>query len=193
MADKKTKPEDEIIESEPSPVAVVSSIPLSVQIAPESLASLGAPPAGTAEPVTATSTAGNPLGTGTPVQMTVIAPSAPAPTVTKGEGTTLAPTTTEEQDVTTEGQRRINLIWETTQSRIALLVVVAGVAVNSAIVTAIIFFNREVSVNQLALISISLQFINLTVGIVIGFYFSRTNHAAKGGIGPKTEYPYTGR
>lgn len=125
--------------------------------------------------------------------MTVNAPAPPAPTVVKGEGHTLAPTTTEEQDVTTQGQRDINKIWELTQSYIALLVVVAGVLVNSVIITAIIFFNKETSVTQLALISISLQFINLTTGIVIGFYFSRTNHQAVGGVGPKTEFPYTGR
>jgi hypothetical protein len=112
----------------------------------------------------------------------------------KGEKSTLSPTTTEAQDDTAEGQRKINLLWENTQSRIALMVVVAGVTINATIILMIIFLNKEVSVTQLALISISLQFINLTVGIVIGFYFSRTNHAATGGTGPKpAEPPYTGR
>lgn len=131
---------------------------------------------------------------GTPVNVTVVAPAPLPPTVIKGEGITLSPKTTEEQDAVTESQRKINLIWENTQSYIAIMVVVAGVMVNSILVTAIIFFNKEASVTQLSLISISLQFINLTTGIVIGFYFSRTNHSAKGGIGPKEDqYPYTGR
>lgn len=132
--------------------------------------------------------------TGSPGTVTVTAPSPARPDVIKGEGATLAPTTTEQQDVTLEGQRRINLIWETTQSRIAIMVVVAGVLVNTLIIVFIIFLNKEVSVTQLALISISLQFLNLTVGIIIGFYFSRTNHSAQGGVGPRmSEAPYTGR
>lgn len=114
--------------------------------------------------------------------------------VTKGTGATLSPTTTEAQDAVSEGQRRINLIWENTQSRIALMVVTAGVLLNSIVVFLVVLFNREVSVTQLSLISICLQFINLTVGIVIGFYFSRVNHQAIGGVGPKPpEQPYTGR
>lgn len=116
------------------------------------------------------------------------------PDVVKGEGATLAPTTTEQQDEITAGQRAINRIWENTQSRIALMVVISGVLVNSIVILFIIFLDKEVSVTQLALISISLQFINLTTGIVIGFYFSRTNHSAQGGVGPKVaDAPYTGR
>lgn len=114
-------------------------------------------------------------------------------TVTKGEGTTLSPTTTEEGDRVTAGQRHINLIWENTQSRIALMVVAVGIAVNSLVVVFVVFFNKEVSVTQLALVTIPLQFINLTTGMVIGFYFSRTNHSAQGGIGPKPDGPYLGR
>lgn len=117
----------------------------------------------------------------------------------KEEGTISIPITTpvitesSHVDKVTEGQRKINLIWETTQARIALMVVAVGVIINSAVVVTIIFFNREVTVTQLSLISICLQFINLTVGIVIGFYFSRTNHVAIGGIGDKPEQPYIGR
>lgn len=129
----------------------------------------------------------------------------PPTPVKSADGTlSLPPTTTRQQDIisdeqadqhakTTEGQRNINLIWENTQSRIALLVVIVGVLLNSAVVVLVVFFNREVTVTQLALISICLQFINLTVGIVIGFYFSRTNHQAVGGIGTKPESPYVGR
>lgn len=200
MADKDAKPFDSAqgkpadkpaLAPEPLAVDVISSIPLSVQIAPESLASLGAPPAGTADPVTAV--AGSPLGTGTPVNMTVMAPSPPPVTVTKGEGTTLSPTTTEQEDLVAERQQDVNILWETTQSRIALVVVFAGVLVNAVIIVMIVFLNREVTVTQLSLISICLQFINLTAGIIIGFYFSRTNHQARGGVGSKPVEDYQGR
>jgi len=105
----------------------------------------------------------------------------------------LAPTTTAQEDMVTAGQRTINLIWENTQAKIALFTVMVGVLVNALVIILVIFFNREVSTTQLALISICLQFINLTVGIVIGFYFSRTNHAAIGGVGKKAQAEYEGR
>lgn len=119
---------------------------------------------------------------------------APRPDVLKEQGITLAPTTTEQQDITTAGQRAINKIWEYTQSAIALTVVISGVLINSIVILFVMFRNAEVSTSQLSLITISLQFINLTTGIIIGFYFSRTNHSAQGGVGPKVaDGPYTGR
>jgi hypothetical protein len=98
-----------------------------------------------------------------------------------------------EKEKTTAGQRRINLIWETTQAKIALFVVVVGVSVNALVIVLSILYIKNVSVNQLALVSICLQFINLTAGIVIGFYFSRTNHQAIGGEGEKPVQKYEGR
>jgi hypothetical protein len=103
------------------------------------------------------------------------------------------PDTTAQEDLTTAGQRAINLIWENTQARIALFVVAAGMLVNMAVVLILILLIRDVTVEQVALISLCLQFINLTCGIVIGFYFSRTNHAAIGGIGSKPTQKYEGR
>lgn len=107
----------------------------------------------------------------------------------------LPPTTTLAEDKTTEGQRTINLIWENTQSKIALFTVVVGILVNALVVLFLLAINREASINQLAIITICLQFINLTTGIVIGFYFSRTNHQAIGGTGIKAtdEQEYVGR
>lgn len=93
--------------------------------------------------------------------------------------------TTNQEDIAKAGQRTINLIWETTQSRIALLVVCIGLGVNGIGVMAVLVFDRDISANRLAVISVCLQFINLTAGIVIGFYFSRTNHTNVGGIGPR--------
>jgi len=132
-----------------------------------------------------------------PIEVVEVAPpamTAPSATVKKEEGLVLSPTTTEAQDKISEGQRRINEMWEKTQSYIALVVVIGGMFVNALLVTVVVFFNKEVSVTQLALITICLQFINLTAGIVIGFYFSRTNHEKTGGVGVKeSEGPYTGR
>jgi len=98
-----------------------------------------------------------------------------------------------QQDKTTEGQRTINLLWENTQSRIALFVVICGMVLNSVVVVLLILLIRDITVVQIALISLCLQFVNFTSGIVIGFYFSRTNHAAIGGIGSKPVQEYEGR
>lgn len=86
----------------------------------------------------------------------------------------LPATTTEEEDIVTAGQRRVNLVWEVTQSVIAITV-------------------------TMALIYVSIQKIDSDVlknafFLIIGFYFSRTNHAAIGGVGKKPpQQPYIGR
>jgi len=92
----------------------------------------------------------------------------------------LAPTTTAQQDITTAGQRRINLIWEYTQAAVAVMVVGANIIVwVSASLT-----GKEVKIPE-----------GLTnaMFLIVGFYFSRTNHAAIGGIGRKPEADYLGR
>lgn len=101
--------------------------------------------------------------------------------------------TATEHDRMTKGQQIVNLIWENTQARIAFFVIVCGMGVNAVVVIACIVLIKEITVIQLALISLCLQFINYTSGIVIGFYFSRTNHQAIGGIGRKPQQKYTGR
>lgn len=69
------------------------------------------------------------------------------------------------------GQRRINLIWEVTQAAIALTVV--GL-------TAIgMFIGRIVEGNA---VPFPPEWWTI-VGLVIGFYFSRTNHQKVGGVG----------
>ena len=86
----------------------------------------------------------------------------------------LPPNTTAEQDTITAGQRRINLIWEVTQSAIAVLIT------GAVIYASIQGVNSETITNAFFLI--------------IGFYYSRTNHAAIGGIGVKLpQQPYEGR
>lgn len=90
------------------------------------------------------------------------------------------PTTTLQEDITTAGQRRVNLIWEYTQAAIAIMIVLTCVSV--AAVLAI----REQG-EKFPVILSSL------VMLVIGFYFSRTNHAAIGGTGKKPSEEYKGR
>lgn len=65
----------------------------------------------------------------------------------------------------TAGQRRVNLIWESTQATIAL-----GVTGTTLYVTA-----NTVSETAFALLSNGFF-------LVIGFYFGRTNHQKTGGI-----------
>lgn len=85
----------------------------------------------------------------------------------------LSPTTTLQEDVTTAGQRRINLIWEITQSLIA--VAITGAVIYDAI--------NKISSNE----------VTYAFFLIIGFYYSRTNHAAIGGIGEKPSSVYQGR
>ena len=90
----------------------------------------------------------------------------------------LSPTTTAQQDLVTAGQRRINLIWEYTQAVIAISVV--AVSLIAGIIA--MLDNKEVS-----------AFLSFVCGNVVGFYFSRTNHAAIGGVGDKPSSEYKGR
>ncbi len=92
----------------------------------------------------------------------------------------LSPTTTAQQDLTTDGQRRINLIWERTQATVAILVVGANVTVW----VAASLLSKEIKVPE-----------GLTnaMFLIVGFYFSRTNHSAIGGIGPKPTQDFIGR
>lgn len=90
----------------------------------------------------------------------------------------IPPTTTHQEDLTTAGQRKINLIWEWTQAFIAMIVVIGYIIIASWCMIK----GKEIPSS-----------ISLLTGNVIGFYFSRTNHAAIGGIGIKPEGPYVGR
>lgn len=85
----------------------------------------------------------------------------------------LTPTTTHQQDLTTAGQRKVNLIWEFTQATIAV-----------AITIAIIYC---------AIKKIDSPEVRNAWFLIIGFYFSRTNHAQIGGIGEKPSQEYKGR
>ena len=85
----------------------------------------------------------------------------------------LPPKTTAQEDEVTAGQRRINLIWEVTQAVIAI------------IITGAIIYD--------AINKIQSQELTNAFFLIVGFYFSRTNHAAIGGIGAKPIQYYEGR
>lgn len=77
----------------------------------------------------------------------------------------LPPKTTGAEDDVAKGQRRVNILWELTQSLVALMITAA------VIYTAIKKIESEVLVNAFFLI--------------VSMYFVRTNHQLIGGVGPK--------
>lgn len=89
-------------------------------------------------------------------------------------------TTTYQQDLVSAGQRRINLIWEYTQSIISVVVVLSNMIV------AVWDGLHPLAPAYPTILSSSLF-------LIVGFYFSRTNHAAIGGVGQKPDFSYQGR
>lgn len=88
--------------------------------------------------------------------------------------------TTFQEDLTTAGQRQINLIWERTQAVIAIVVVMFTMLCG---VYAMIYNQSQIP-----------TIMSVAFGTVVGFYFSRTNHSSIGGVGRKAEREaYTGR
>jgi cobalamin synthase len=85
--------------------------------------------------------------------------------------------TTDEQDRVTAGQRAVNLIWETTQQRIALWVVGAALVVGAVLG----LFGKYLSTVDIQLAAI--VFLFGVANLVTGFYFGRTNHQRTGGVG----------
>lgn len=92
----------------------------------------------------------------------------------------LPPQTTAQQDITTAGQRKVNLIWEYTQALVAVIVVLANVIAWLAV----IFRVESPKIPE---------GLSNSLFLIVGFYFSRTNHAAIGGIGDKPRNEYVGR
>ena len=75
----------------------------------------------------------------------------------------------EETSARTAGQRRVNLLWEVTQSLIAMAVTSVTLYVSAQLALA-----KETA----AALLLSNAFF-----LVIGFYFGRTNHQRIGGVG----------
>jgi hypothetical protein len=85
----------------------------------------------------------------------------------------LPPTTTAQEDEVTRGQRAINRVWEYTQSIIALTV--------------------TLSLIYVSIMNIDSEELKNAFFLIIGFYFSRTNHQSIGGEGKKPLQKYIGR
>lgn len=102
-----------------------------------------------------------------PVKVTVVAPPAPV-LVAKGEGVTLAPTTTEADDKVIAGRQRINILWEAVQATIAISVTIAII--------------------YLAIVQTPAETITNAFFLIVGFYFSRTNHERPGPTGKSLPY-----
>lgn len=116
------------------------------------------------------------VGTDDPVPVEVVSSTVPAPaTVEKAAGLVATPTTTAEQNRHTASQRRVNMVWEYTQSVIALLVTISALYVS-------VRMSQPTDSGASSLLSNAFF-------LVIGFYFGRTNHTNVGGVQP----PYQGR
>lgn len=109
-----------------------------------------------------------------PLQVQVAQATPPTPVKTPAGGLSLPPNTTEADDKVTAGQRHINRVWEYSQAAIALMIT------GAIVYTSIMGIASD----------------NLSNGffLIIGFYFSRANHQATGGVGAKPqEGAYIGR
>ena len=87
----------------------------------------------------------------------------------------LPPNTTLSQDKTLQGQRNVNIVWEVTQAAIALTITIGVV---------VVAVHNGLSGTE----SIQHEFpavLSNAFFLIVGFYFSRTNHQAIGGVGPK--------
>jgi hypothetical protein len=93
--------------------------------------------------------------------------------------------TTFQEDLVTAGQRRINLIWEITQAIIAMMVVLASMIIG--------VYDGVHKVQLLEQPPTFPVILSSSLFLIVGFYFSRTNHSAIGGVGPKPNDNYVGR
>ena len=114
-----------------------------------------------------------------PVPVSVVN-GAPIPVaIVNGEATNgpvqapLPPTTTAQQDLTTAGQRHINVMWEGTQKNIALMVTAV-----TLLVCAWLVYRGDSASAVPAFMLLSNVFF-----LVVGTYFQRTNHTKTGGVG----------
>lgn len=90
-----------------------------------------------------------------------------------------------QENLVYSGQRKINLIWEVTQAVIALVVVIGNMAAG------LVYMISRLQGKDIDIPTVMIS----ALFLIIGFYFSRTNHQAIGGIGKKAdmEQPYQGR
>ena len=81
-----------------------------------------------------------------------------------------------EDAIHSQGQRRVNLIWEFTQASIAIAVTLTTVLVSG-------YISIVTPQNQGAFLLLSNVFF-----LVVGTYFQRTNHTKVGGVGPQPDH-----
>lgn len=97
-----------------------------------------------------------------------LVPAPPLPPQTTEQEDIVALSTRDARDRVTEGQRRVNILWEATQGVIAVILVLT-VCMGTLL-------DREIK-NELWLLA----------AIVANAYFQRTNHTRVGGVGYKPE------
>lgn len=90
--------------------------------------------------------------------------------------------TTYQEDLVTAGQRNINLLWETTQGKVAMYVILGTLIIFGLVVIISLIANRDITTAQALLLG---SIMSLATGVT-SFYFSRTNHTATGGVGPRS-------
>jgi hypothetical protein len=126
----------------------------------------------------------------TPLPVAIAQPKHPPPAVQdQAIDPSVAAKTTYQEDLTTAGQRAVNLIWETTQGNVANRVIIGALAIDGITIALSLITGREIT----AAIMAALGFVNGLATGVTSFYFSRTNHTQIGGTGAKPEGPYIGR
>lgn len=104
----------------------------------------------------------------------VVAPQAAPPKPAQVGDLNTAPTTTAADDLRTASQRRVNLIWEVTQSAIAIAVTLSVLYVSSQL---IINSKPGETSREAAFLLISNAFF-----LVVSVYIQRTNHRNVGGV-----------
>lgn len=122
-----------------------------------------------------------------PAQNVVLKPGLPIQNQLNDPST--AATTTFQEDLTTAGQRNINLIWETIQGKIAIYVIIGTMIIDGIALLTSLGLSRDLTGSQASVLGV----INSLATGVIAFYFSRTNHTQIGGIGAKPNDVYRGR
>jgi hypothetical protein len=98
-------------------------------------------------------------------------PVAPVPPEVKSPSVT-----TFEEDRTTAGQRRINLVWEATQAVIAV-----AVTLTACVIVVIRAINPQLVPSDNG----PFMLLASAFSFIVGTYFTRTNHTKTGGVGAK--------
>lgn len=109
------------------------------------------------------------IETPVPVPVVNVGATGGPQTVIEDQKAVLSPATTAEQNRASVGQRRINLIWETTQAVIAVSVTITTLAVSGTMAV-------KGDGGTAAFLLLSNVFF-----LVVGTYFQRTNHTKSSG------------